>query len=38
MSGLLTLSDYEFTKQTETQGFNQEFIDEIYDMPEALFI
>jgi hypothetical protein len=38
MSGLFTMFDYEWTKQCETQGFNQEFINEIYDMPEALFI
>jgi hypothetical protein len=38
MSGLFTISDYEWTKQMETNGFNQEFINEIYDMPEALFI
>jgi len=38
MSGLFTMFDYEWTKQCETKGFNQEFINEIYDMPEALFI
>jgi hypothetical protein len=38
MSGLFTMFDYEWTKQMETNGFNQEFINEIYDMSEALFI
>jgi hypothetical protein len=29
---------YEWTKQKETAGFNQDFIDEIYDMPKKDFI
>lgn len=29
---------YEWTKQRETAGFNQDFIDEIYDMPKHVFV